>query len=262
MPSDLTIVTWNVNSIRSRMEHLLRFLVEWRPDVLCLQETKVTDEIFPREPIEQLGYNLAIMGQKTYNGVAILSPHPLGEVALGFPGQGDAEQKRLIAATVAGVRVVNAYVPNGNKVGSEKFAEKMAFLARLRGYLDQRHAPTEPLALVGDFNVAPAPEDVYDPEKLAGTICYHPDERKALETLREWGFTDLFRRFETGGGHYSWWDYRSGAFPRDAGLRIDHIWASPPLAQRSRTCFIERGERAREKASDHAPVIAAIAAQG
>ena len=259
MPSEITIVTWNVNSIRVRMEHLLRFLVEWRPDVLCLQETKVTDEIFPREPIEQLGYNLAIMGQKTYNGVAILSPHHIEDVTLGFTGQGDEEQKRLIAATVAGVRVINTYVPNGNKVGSEKFAEKMAFLAGLRSYLDQRHTPSEPLALVGDFNVAPAPEDVFDPEKLEGTVCYHPDERSALETLREWGFTDVFRRFETGGGHYSWWDYRTGAFPRDAGLRIDHIWTSPPLTKRSRSCLIERGERAREKASDHAPVIAAMA---
>lgn len=259
--TDLTLVTWNVNSIRSRMAHLQRFCVEWRPDIICLQETKVTDEQFPHEPIAALGYHLAIHGQNTYNGVAILSPHPITDVTLGFDGTGSEEQKRLIAATVAGVRVINAYVPNGSEVGSEKFAQKLRFLADLRVYLDQRHTPAEHLSIVGDFNVAPAPEDVYDPVALEGTVCYHPEERAALEKLRGWGFSDLYRRFETGAGHYSWWDYRGGSFPRDAGLRIDHIWASPPLEARSSACFIEKGERAREKASDHAPVIAAFAAQ-
>ena len=258
MAFDLILATWNVNSIRVRMEHLQRFLREWRPDVLCLQETKVTDDQFPHQPIEALGYRAAICGQKTYNGVAILSPHPIEAVVAGFDGSGGEVQKRLIAATVAGLRVVNAYVPNGSQVGSEKFAEKLAFLADLRGYLDRRHQPGEPLALVGDFNVAPAPEDVYDPEALEGTVCFHPDEWAALENLRGWGFTDLFRRFETAPGHYTWWDYRTGAFPRNAGLRIDHIWASPALEPRARVCLIEREERARDKASDHAPVVAAF----
>jgi exodeoxyribonuclease-3 len=259
MASELILGTWNVNSVRVRLEHLLRVLVEWRPDVLCLQETKVGDEQFPRAPIEALGYRAAVLGQKTYNGVAILARHPLEEVMPGFDGRDSEPEKRLLAATVRGIRVVNAYVPNGQSVGSEKFAAKLDFLARLRDYCDARHRTSEPLALVGDFNVAPAPGDVHDPDKLDGTVCYHPREREALAHLCAWGFTDQFRAFQPGPGHYTWWDYREGAFPRNAGMRIDHILASPALAGRARACLIEREERARDKASDHVPVLAAYA---
>jgi exodeoxyribonuclease III len=259
MAAELTLGTWNVNSVRVRLEHLLRVLVEWRPDVLCLQETKVEDEKFPLEPIEALGYRAALSGQKTYNGVAILARHPLQSVRKGFDGRDREEQKRLIAATVRGIRVVNAYIPNGGEVGSDKFADKLSFLERLRAYFDEQHKPSEPVVLVGDFNVAPAPEDVWDPAALDGTTCYHPDERSRLETLRKWGFRDQFRRFESAGGHFTWWDYREGAWPRNAGLRIDHVWASTALDKRARACLIEREERGREKASDHVPVIAAYA---
>ena len=259
MAAELTLGTWNVNSVRVRLEHLLRVLVEWRPDVLCLQETKVSDDQFPREPIEQLGYRIALNGQKTYNGVAILARHPIEDVRKGFDGADTEEQKRLIAATVRGVRVVNAYIPNGGAVGSDKFADKLAFLEELRDYFERYHKPKEPLVLVGDFNVAPAPEDVWDAAALDGTTCYHPDERERLEALRGWGFHDQFRRFEEGAGHYTWWDYREGAWPRNAGMRIDHIWASTALDKHAHACLIERDERGRDKASDHVPVIAAYA---
>ncbi len=257
MAAEFTLGTWNVNSVRVRLEHLQRVLVEWRPDVLCLQETKVPDEQFPLAPIEALGYRVALSGQKTYNGVAILSRHPITAVRKGFDGKDGEEQKRLIAATVRGIRVVNAYIPNGGEVGSDKFADKLKFLADLRTYFDRYHKPGEPVLLVGDFNVAPAPEDVWDPAALEGTTCYHPDERERLERLRAWGFRDQFRHFESAAGHYTWWDYRSNAWPRNAGLRIDHVWASPALDKRARACLIEREERARDKASDHVPVMAA-----
>ncbi len=260
MPPDLTIVTWNVNSIRQRLEHLQRFLVEWRPDVLCLQETKVADAQFPHDALEPYGYTAAISGQKTYNGVAILSPHAIGDVRKGFDGSDGEADKRLIAATVCGIRVVNAYVPNGGTVGSDKWHGKLAFLAELGRYFSRECSPQAPAVLVGDFNVAPAPEDVWDAAALDGSTCYHPDERAALEQLRAWGLVDVFRRFTTGSGHYSWWDYREGAWPRNAGYRIDHVWASPALEARARACLIEREERAREKASDHVPVVAAFAA--
>jgi exodeoxyribonuclease III len=259
MAAELTIGTWNVNSVRVRLEHLLRVLVEWRPDVLCLQETKVEDEKFPLAPIEALGYRAALCGQKTYNGVAILARHPIQAVRKGFDGSDREEQKRLLAATVRGIRVVNAYIPNGGAVGSDKFADKLRFLEDLRAYFQRLHKPKEPLVLVGDFNVAPAPEDVWDPAGLDGTTCYHPDERQRLEALRGWGFADQFRRFERAGGHFTWWDYREGAWPRNAGMRIDHVWASTALDKRARACLIEREERARDKASDHVPVIAAYA---
>jgi exodeoxyribonuclease-3 len=258
MAEPFTLATWNVNSLRARLELVQRWLREQRPDVVCLQETKVSDEQFPREPIEALGYRIALHGQRTYNGVAILSRHPLSDVAPAFDGKGGDEQKRLIAATVAGIRVVNAYIPNGQEVGSDKFAYKLDFFKQLKAYFDKRHTQHEPLVLVGDFNVAPAPEDVFDPKEMDGQVCYHPDERKALENLRAWGFVDQFRRLHPEPGYYSWWDYRQASFPRNRGLRIDHVWTSPALNERVEACWIDREERAREKASDHAPVVALL----
>lgn len=260
MADALTLVTWNVNSLRARLETVTRWLQEYRPDVACLQETKVADEQFPREPLEALGYQIAMHGQRTYNGVAILSRLPLVDVAPGFDGKGGDEQKRLIAATMDGIRVVNAYIPNGQEVGSEKFAYKLDFFKQLKRYFDRHHTPKEPVVLVGDFNVAPAPEDVFDHEEMDGQVCYHPDERKALEKLRSWGFVDQFRRLHPEPGYYTWWDYRQASFQRDRGLRIDHVWTSPALTPRTEACWIDRDERARDKASDHAPVVVTFAA--
>ncbi len=261
MADSLTLVTWNVNSLRARLETVTRWLQEYRPDVACLQETKVEDEKFPREPLEALGYQIAMHGQRTYNGVAILSRLPITDVARSFDGKGGDEQKRLIAATAGGIRVVNAYIPNGQAVGSEKFSYKLDFFKQLKAYFDKRHSPKEPVVLVGDFNVAAGPEDVFDHEEMDGQVCYHPDERKALEKLRGWGFVDQFRRLHPEPGYFSWWDYRAAGFQRNRGLRIDHVWTSPPLTPRTETCWIDRDERAREKASDHAPVVVTFASR-
>ena len=256
----LSIVSWNVNSLRARLEIVLRWLKEHEPEVVCVQETKVPDELFPQAPFEELGYQIAVHGQKTYNGVALFSRLPMTDVARDFDGKGGDEQKRLIAATIAGIRVVNAYVPNGSEVGSEKFAYKLTFLDGLRRYFAERHRPQEPLVFVGDFNVATEPRDVFSVEEMEGQVCYHPDERAALAKVAAWGFEDQFRRFEEGAGHYTWWDYRQASFRRNRGLRIDHIWTTASLAQRGRSCWIDREERAREKASDHAPVTATFEA--
>ena len=258
MAKEWTLATWNVNSVRVRLEHLCRFLVEWRPDILCLQETKVTDDQFPREPVEALGYHLAVLGQKSYNGVAILSTHPIKDITPGFTGQDDEAQKRLLAATIGPVRVINGYFPNGESPDSPKFGEKMAFYADMLTYLQTRQQPGDPLVLTGDFNVAPEPHDVYDPEALAGSVCFHPQEWEALARLRAWGLDDLFRRFDSAPGRFTWWDYREGAFARDAGMRIDHILTTAPLSSQATACLIEREARAHEKASDHVPVLASF----
>ncbi len=256
MSESLSVVTWNVNSLRARMEHVTRWLGDHRPEVVCLQETKVADEQFPAEPLEELGYQVVYSGQKSYNGVAIASLAPIEDVLAGFHGDGREEQKRLIAGTIRGVRVVNAYVPQGSAVDSPKFAHKLEFLAELAEYFAARHDPQEQLVWVGDINVAPAPEDVFDPEEMDGQVCYHPAEREALERIRAWGFQDQFRKFEQGAGFYSWWDYRAAAFRRNRGLRIDLIWATEPLSGRSTACWMDREERTRERASDHIPVMA------
>ena len=258
MDTPLTIVTWNVNSIRVRLESLLTWLGDFLPDVMCLQETKVTDDQFPLEAFQALGYEAAIYGEKTYNGVAILSRHPLQDVALGFGDDSAQTQRRLIAATVRGVRVLNAYVPNGAAPDSPKFAEKLAFLNRLDALLRTHARPDQPLALVGDFNAAMDARDVYSEEQMQGHVCYHPEERRVLAKLLQWGLVDQFRALEPGAGFFSWWDYRQGAYQRNMGLRIDHIWVTPPLAQRVISCWIDREERAHDKASDHVPVVASF----
>ena len=256
-----TLITWNINGIRARQEHLHNWLVNHSPDVLCLQETKIEDEKFPRDAIAEAGYHCAFAGQKAYNGVAILSRLPIEDVRIGFTGDNSEEQKRLIAATIGGVRVVNAYFPNGQALDSPKFPEKLDFYSKLRTYFDSLHQPSEPVVLVGDFNIAADARDVYDPEAMAGQIHFSEREHEALEHLRAWGFVDIFRKFVKDGGFYSWWDFRQAAFRRNMGLRIDHIWASEPLAERFTECWIAKEERAKEKPSDHAPVVGEYAAQ-
>jgi exodeoxyribonuclease-3 len=252
----MKIATWNVNSIRARLETVRDWMVRARPDVLCLQEIKVTDADFPASAFEELGYRVAVSGEKTYNGVAILSRHDLTSVLVGFPDYAAAGQKRLIAADVGGLRIVNAYIPNGFQPDSPKFVYKLEFIRELRRYLERLHTPGDPLVLVGDFNIAPEARDVYDPQAMEGEIGFHPDERTTLTALKSWGFEDVFRRHHEEAGLFSWWDYRAAAFRRNMGLRIDHIWATPPAAKLSTECAMDREMRALPRPSDHIPVWA------
>lgn len=252
----MKIATWNVNSIIARLSHVLRWLDEARPDVLCLQETKCVDERFPRERLIELGYHVETFGERAYNGVAILSRFPCADVQRGFPEDESSGHARLIAGTLGGIRIINVYVPNGQEVGSEKYRFKLDWMQRLRRFLDEHHRPDENLLLCGDFNVAPEDRDVHDPNLWRGRILFSEPEREALAKLREWGLVDAFRLHVQDGGYFTWWDYRAGAFRRNAGLRIDHIWISRPLAERCTAAWIDRAPRSWERPSDHVPVIA------
>jgi exodeoxyribonuclease-3 len=262
MPTRLAIIpamkiaSWNVNSVRARFERLERWLASRRPDILCLQELKATEADFPFEKLRAAGYEAAMHGQKTYNGVAILARGPLADVERGFGDGGDETQSRLVAARVGGFRVVSVYVPNGQEVGSEKWAYKLDWLRRLRGWLDRATQSDEPFVICGDFNVAPEARDVHDPATWEPTTLYHPDARAALAAVTAWGLRDTFRLHHADGGLYSWWDYRMLAFPKDHGLRIDHIFANEAAARRCTAASIDREERKGTLPSDHAPVIA------
>lgn len=256
----MKIATWNVNSIGVRLPHVLDWLEGNRVDVLCLQETKCIDEKFPRQAFLDRGLSVETFGQPTYNGVAMISVEPLSAVRRGFAGDGEEAQRRLIAATFRGVRIIDVYIPNGSEVGSEKYGYKLEWLRRLREFCDEECDAGGEALICGDFNIAPADLDVHDPALWEGKILCSGAEREALETLRGWGWTDLFRRHHADeGGHYSWWDYRAGGFRRNHGLRIDHIWATESLASRCVGSWIDKVPRALEKPSDHAPVVAEFA---
>jgi len=249
----MKIATWNVNSLRVRLPHLLDWLDANRPDVLCLQELKLEDKAFPEAEIRAAGYHAAFSGQKTYNGVAILASSKPEDVLCGIPGFAD-EQKRLIAATVAGVRIVCGYFPNGQEPGSDKFAYKLAWLDALTRWLREEALPAHPnLVLAGDFNVAPEAADVHPDWK--GKILVSPPERAAFRALVECGLVDAFRLFEQPEHSYSWWDYRMGSFRRNFGLRIDHILVSQALRESCRACVVDKTTRTLERPSDHAPVV-------
>ena len=252
----MKIATWNVNSIRARLERLLAFLQRAQPDVLCLQELKVAEDDFPMAAVEQAGYQAVVLGQRTYNGVAILSRTPLTDVDPGLPGDETDDQARLIAATTGGVRVLSAYVPNGQSVGSEKWSYKLRWLRRLEERLGAESRSGEALALCGDFNVAPEDRDVARPEEWADSVLCHPDSRAALAAIANLGLVDTVRLHHEGPGPWTWWDYRMLAFPKGNGLRIDHILATPPLAARCTGVTVDREERKGRLPSDHAPVIA------
>lgn len=251
----MRLATWNVNSVRARLSHVLDWLAAHQPDVLCLQETKVEDAEFPYEPIRAAGYHVTHFGQKAYNGVATLTRVPVTETAPAPPGL-DGEQKRFVAVTVSGVRVVNVYVPNGERVGSPKYEFKLRWLTALRLYLAAELSRYSSLVIVGDFNVAPENRDVYDPRLWQNQVLFSEPERTALKSVVDTGLVDVFRRFEQPPGSYTWWDYRQGAFRRNQGLRIDHIFCSPALAERCRTCTVDTAPRRLERPSDHAPVVA------
>jgi exodeoxyribonuclease-3 len=249
------IVTWNVNSIRVRLEQVLDWLSVNRPDVLCLQETKVPNEDFPTEELRSAGYHVIVNGQRTYNGVAILSRKP-GEDLLTRFEQVDDEQKRTIAATFDGVRVVNLYVPNGSEVGSEKYAYKLGWLAGLKEFLEAEIKRYPRTAVVGDFNIAPDDRDVHDPVAWKDAVLCSEPERASLRELVALGLEDVFRRFDQDDNTFSWWDYRAAAFRRNNGLRIDLVLASEALARDCTACYVDKTPRTLERPSDHAPVVA------
>ena len=256
----MKFASWNVNSLKVRLPHLADWLAQARPDVLCVQETKSEDAKFPRAEIEAFGYRVVFSGQKTYNGVALLARMPLEfeDVVAGIPGFAD-EQKRVLAATVSGVRVVCVYCPNGQAVGSDKYDYKLRWYAALKDYLAAELARHPLLAVAGDFNVAPEDRDVHDPKAWEGEVHVSGPERAAWRALLGLGLKDSFRLFEQPEKTYSWWDYRMMAFRRNAGLRIDHILLSGPLAARCTAGAVDRSPRKLERPSDHAPVIAEIA---
>ena len=233
------LATCNVNSIRARLDHVLRWLEAEQPDVLCMQETKVEDDEFPSDELQMLGYAVAMAGQPTYNGVAIASRLPMKEIQIGLVDAPLDADKRLITATVGGLRVMSAYIPNGRSVNNPAFAEKLAWLAQLRRTVTEREQG----------------RDVFDPEAFRGKVHFHPDERKELDLLRGAGFTDAFRKFDERAGQYSWWDYRGGGLRKNQGLRIDYAFLSPGLMARCKSCRMDEKPRHEDKPSDHIPVV-------
>ena len=255
----MKIATWNVNSIRARLPRLLDWLGRVKPDVVCLQEIKVPKDDFPFEELLALGYHAAVLGQRTYNGVAILAQVEPADVDYGMGPEDADEQARLIAATVDGIRFISAYFPNGQAVGSDKWEYKLEWVRRLQAHLATNYDPTGPLVLCGDFNVAPEDRDVFRPEEWGGSVLCHPDARAALADLSQWGFVDAIRLYHEGPGPYSWWDYRMLAFPKGNGLRIDHFFVSQTVADRCLGAWVERNERKGKLPSDHAPVMIELA---
>jgi exodeoxyribonuclease III len=258
----LKLATWNVNSLKVRITHLTEWLAAHPCDVICLQETKLTDENFPAAALEAAGYTSVFAGQKTYNGVAVLvrkgTVTAPAQAQVNLPNFPD-DQKRLLAVTLDGLRIVSVYVPNGQAVGTDKYAYKLKWLAALRDWLKDELSQHERLLVAGDFNVAPEPRDVHDPAAWEGQVLYSEPERAAFHALLDLGLRDAFRLFEQPERSYTWWDYRQLAFRRKMGLRIDHILLSPVLAQGCTACSIDIEPRRREQPSDHAPVVATIA---
>jgi exodeoxyribonuclease-3 len=253
----MKLAAWNVNSLKVRLPQLLDWLAAHQADIVCLQETKLEDQNFPQQEIEAAGYQVTFSGQKTYNGVALLARETPSDVEYGNPHFLDP-QKRLLAATVNGIRVVCAYIPNGQAVGSEKYVYKLAWLAALEAWIGEQLASNPQLVLAGDFNIAPDDRDVHNPAAWAGQILCSEPERAAFQRLLSLGLKDSFRLFEQPEKSFSWWDYRMLGFQKNQGLRIDHILLSAPLADRCVAAGIEREMRKRERPSDHAPVTAIL----
>jgi exodeoxyribonuclease-3 len=254
----MKLATWNVNSLKVRLPQVLEWLASRQPEVLCLQETKQEDCHFPVAELAAAGYPALFAGQKTYNGVAILSREGARDIVTALPGAPDA-QARFLAATVGDVRVVCVYVPNGQSLESDKFAYKMAWLEALHGRLREEMTRHSRLAVLGDFNIAPDERDVYDPKAWEGQVLFSPREREKFSGLLALGLKDAFRLFDQPEKTYSWWDYRMNAFRRNLGLRIDHILLSESLARQCKSIIIDKTVRAAERPSDHAPVLAELA---
>ena len=261
----MRIATWNVNSVNARLDRVLEWFESAAPDVAVLQEIKCLDEKFPTEAFERLGYNVAVHGQKTYNGVAMLSKHPMEDVRKGLPFLHDDEvdeQSRYIEAVIGAptpFRMVGIYLPNGNPIGTEKFAYKLAWMKRLHAHAQGLLALEEPLVIAGDYNVIPEAEDVANPEAWLGDALFQPESRGAFRALKNLGFTDAYMQVDGAPGGYTFWDYQAGAWPRNLGIRIDHLLLSPQAADKLAGVVIHRDERDKEKPSDHVPVVAELA---
>ena len=251
----MKIATWNINSLTVRLPQVLAWLAAEQPDLLAVQETKLLDEKFPCAEIAAAGYQAVYVGQKTYNGVAIFSRQPAQDIILAVPGLEDP-QRRVLAASYQGIRLINLYVPNGESVESEKFRYKLNWLEKVHAWLTLELAQYPRLVVVGDFNIAPEPRDVHDPQRWEGQVLFSAPERAVFKGLLDIGLCDTFRLFEQPEKVFSWWDYRMLGFRRNHGLRIDHILASDPLCKLCRSCRVDKGPRAHERPSDHAPVVA------
>lgn len=249
----MLIATWNVNSIRVRIEHLLNWLGDVGPDVVCLQELKVTTDQFPFDEVAGAGYEAAVYGQGGYNGVAILSRLPIEEVIEGFPGE--EGQSRVIEAVIEGVHVFSVYAPNGKAPDDPKFEYKRRFYKAMREHLDGFGKPSEPVVLGGDFNIAPEDKDVWDADECRGHIGFHPSEHEWLDNFTGWGLHDSLRLIKDDAGLFSWWDYRGGGYPRNHGMRIDQVWVSDGLKEEVREAWIDIDPRGWDKPSDHTPVL-------
>ena len=262
----MLIATWNINSIRSRIDHVREWLVANKVDILCLQETKTEDQFFPVEIFSKLGYEVCISGQKSYNGVAIISRFPINDVKIGFDqvieGNKDistlSEQKRIISADINDIRIVNVYVPNGSSINSDKFIYKQKWIECLKIYLQKINLDHTPSCLLGDFNIAPEDRDIHTPDKYKESIMASTRERKLLKDALGGKLEDVFRIFEPGDSNWSWWDYRHSAWERDKGWRIDHIYLTEDILSCTNSSWIDKEPRSREKPSDHAPVVVDI----
>lgn len=251
----IKIATWNVNSLRVRLQHVINFLTEQQPDVLALQETKVEDKNFPASVFQELGYHVSFSGQKTYNGMATISKKTMTDIETVLP-QFDDPQKRLLATTIDNIRVINIYIPNGAAVDSDKYQYKLQWLNAFIAYAKDQLQRYEKVLICGDFNIAPEDGDVHDPIAWQGHVLVSEPERQAFRELINLGFKDAFRLWQKEAGHYSWWDYRQAAFRRNLGLRIDHILISELLAKNCTECIIDVAPRRLEQPSDHTPVVA------
>ena len=259
----MLIATWNVNSVRTRLSQITNWINDVNPDILCLQETKVPDSSFPSSQFKELGYEVIISGQKSYNGVAIISKFKIENITKGFAEKNQEkdssiefnEQKRLISGDISGLKIINVYVPNGSSLDSDKFDYKIKWLNHLSSYLDKQMKEDDLVCLMGDFNIAPKEIDIHSPQKYEGGIMASKIEREALNNVIKGRFIDSFRIFEKNTGHWSWWDYRNNAYELNKGWRIDHIYISKNLASKLKSCVIDRNQRENIQPSDHAPVL-------
>jgi exodeoxyribonuclease-3 len=253
----LKIATWNINGINSRLDHVIKWSAIAEPDVLCLQETKTPDAKFPVMKLRKAGYeHIAAHGEKSYNGVAILSRLPMDDVVKGFPKEPADEPARVLAASIEGVRVVTAYFPHGTRIGSEKFHFKIDWVKKLRKYFDKYYSPDDEVLLCGDTNITPHEMDLWNVKYWATRMHFTKEEREVLQQLKKWGFIDVFRQMNDQPGEYTWWDtFRESSFPKNRGLRLDHMWATPSLAELCTDCWVDKTPRGWDHPSDHAPVV-------